>query len=68
MTEIRPDVVALIADCLTHPETELIFADIEDWRHGDGKAVTPEEVIVIKDATLGEMRAAVDIFGQMAGA
>jgi len=58
----RPEVVALIADCLRHCQTQLIWDDAPDWTHEDSRPVTPEEGDTLRFATLGEIRAALDLF------
>ena len=56
----RPKVIALLLDCLRHPETELT-GDASGWKHEDGRPVAELEIAIINGAKLYEVRAAVDI-------
>jgi hypothetical protein len=51
----RPEVVALVADCMRNLDNNLVFAEIPEWKHEDGSPVTGKEIDVIRGATLGEL-------------
>ncbi len=54
---VRPEAIALIADLLRNPATE-IMDDPQTWKHEDGSPVTPSEAAILRQMTLGEVRAA----------
>jgi hypothetical protein len=56
----RRELVELIADTLRYPGTELLERT-SSWRHEDGQPLTPAETELLGTATLGEVRAALDV-------
>jgi hypothetical protein len=57
----RPEVVALVTDCMRNLDNNLVFAEIPDWKHEDGSPVTEQEIEVIRGATLGELDVALSL-------
>jgi hypothetical protein len=63
MTSTSAERVALILDCLGHEDTELT-GQPRLWRHRDGRYVTEDEAAMVEKSTLGEIRRAMDLWGE----
>jgi hypothetical protein len=63
MTSTPADRVALILDCLGHEDTDLL-GQARLWRHRDGRYVTEDEAATIGKSTIGEIRRALDLWGE----
>ena len=55
------DRVTLILDVLGHEETEL-FGQPALWRHRDGRFLTDDEVDIVADITVGDIRHAMELW------